>query len=399
MRSSDFEHLNGGNAHTLRAMNKELIYNAVKARTAVSRVELVQQTNLRAPTVSRIIQELIDEDKIVCCGKGKGNVRGGPIPDLYTINTLNKYCIGLEIGHEHMVSALLNPDRSLEKVCVIEMEQDLLTDQEALLTGAERALAAAVSKVQKKNGRITAVGISCAGLVDHERGGITLSNIPSLNQTSNFSLSQWVYEKYGFPAFVDNDINLLLSACQDAESPVRKANAVMCVGICKHPGISLFTGRTLYRGAHNLAGNILLSGIPGTGEMCELLDQHLKSGMACAQIRAVIPPNTPVCAHHIRRLIQSGNPDVCECLKPLFSRIGKGLAMLQQLLDVDTILIFHPFGMEENHPLFKAIKSAFWDTVSPPYRTTEIISLPINEETFAFSAARAAFDKAYQCHT
>lgn len=396
MEFSGLSHTTGSNPHTIRMMNKKIIYNAIKAQNTISRVELAKQTNLRAPTVSRIIQELLEEEKIVCCGKGKGSENGGPLPELYALNTRKKYCLGLEIGHEQIVSAVLEPDQTLQMIETVPMTTGISSDSKQLLQTLDRMIDKAVQTVTFQGGRVVGLGITCAGLVDNERGSITLSNIVSLNQTSDISLADRYEGRYGFYTYVDNDINILLTAHKLHEPTIQAMNTVMCFGINKYPGVSLFSNGRLYRGAHNLAGNILLSGIPGTGDICQGVERLLDEKGSLLLRSLNMETREPVHLRHLQYAIRTDDLEMQRYLEPFFAQVGRGIASLQQLLDTDCILIFHAFGIKEDHPLFQKIKLAIRELVSPPYHATQIVSMPLEETTFAFSAARVIFHKIYQ---
>ena len=65
---------------------------------------------LRAPTISGIIRQLEEEKLIISCGKGEGNPNGGPQPEMYRINSIGQYFIGIDIGFDDITAVLLNCD-------------------------------------------------------------------------------------------------------------------------------------------------------------------------------------------------------------------------------------------------------------------------------------------------
>ena len=72
----------------------------------LSKPEICRLTNVTTPTVSRMIEELIDEGWVI--DRGCGNSIGGKRPHVFSLNPDAAYILGVDIGREYLRVAIFN---------------------------------------------------------------------------------------------------------------------------------------------------------------------------------------------------------------------------------------------------------------------------------------------------
>lgn len=117
----------------------------------------------------------------------------------------------------------------------------------------ELLLEALLPEISYANARPLAIGVSCGGPLDEERGLIL--SPPNLPGWDEVPIVQWLEKRYGVPAFLQNDAN----ACAVAEwmfgaGKGTKNMVFMTFGTGLGAGLIL-DGR-LYRGTNGMAGEI-----------------------------------------------------------------------------------------------------------------------------------------------
>ena len=86
-----------GNAVYINRLNKIKILGLIRDYSTISRAELVTKSGLSAPTVTRIVNSLIRDEKLVQ-SIGMGSSNGGRPPVMLKFNGQKNYVIGIDLG-------------------------------------------------------------------------------------------------------------------------------------------------------------------------------------------------------------------------------------------------------------------------------------------------------------
>ena len=165
-----------------------------------------------------------------------------------------KYMIGLDIGGTKC-AAILGRIRCPEGESPI---MDKIKFDTEVKKGYEQAIAHffdAIDELMRRNGiqkeEIKAAGISCGGPVD-SRQGLILSP-PNLVGWDRVPITKLVTDRYGFPAYLQNDAN----ACAVAEwkyGAAQGCSNVIFLTMGTGMGAGLILDGHLYSGANDMAG-------------------------------------------------------------------------------------------------------------------------------------------------
>src|SRR5688572_10059180 len=93
-----------GSLASLRAANRKLVVDALRARGMASRAELARATGLSRSTISTIVGHLIDAGLAVerDASELDGESHAGRPPVMVSLDTSAGLALGLDFGHRHL---------------------------------------------------------------------------------------------------------------------------------------------------------------------------------------------------------------------------------------------------------------------------------------------------------
>lgn len=267
----------GENQSDIHATNLAVVLDAIRRHGAISRTDLAQLTRLTPSAVTNITRELA-ELRLVresgvkpVAGSGRKQVK-------LTIDNRYFAVIGVDIARTHVQSLLVQ----LTGGVVARTAMPCSAGE-----GPERLLALAGSQIDelqkeaKKLGlAVLGIGIGIPGPVDTSRGVVT--SPPNFAGWRDFPLRRWVEERFHLPVCVDDDAK----AAALGESwfgAGRGLDSIVYISVGVGIGAGVVLGGQLYRGVHDLAGEIGHVTVDANGPRCEC------GNIGCLEIMAAIP--------------------------------------------------------------------------------------------------------------
>jgi glucokinase-like ROK family protein len=237
-----------GNAVYINRLNKIKILGLIREYGTISRAEIVTKSGLSAPTVTRIVNSLINDEKLVL-SMGMGSSNGGRPPVLLKFNGQRNYVIGIDLGATAIRGVLSDLNGSfLEEIKIItrlDSGFDEIMDDVANLIGE---LAAS----KKKSGRsvIYGVGIAVAGLIDMKQNIVAYSPV---FDWKNVDIISALEKKVDIPVIFDNVTRLMALGGLCYGKGQRSANFI-CVNVGYGIGSGIIVNGSLLTGSHGFAG-------------------------------------------------------------------------------------------------------------------------------------------------
>jgi glucokinase-like ROK family protein len=189
-------------AGLMNLTNKRIILKLIKQRTSRSRSEIARETGMTPPSVSRIVNELVNTDKLVEY-VGVGNSSGGRPPVVVKFKNENNNIIGIDLGATYI------------RGCMVDLYGNFISEIQ-VPTEIEKGFNFIVEKVvqvinklqsrKKDSDKIWGVGIGVAGLVNNKTGIIEFS--PDFSW-SHVNLHEVLKEKINLPFFYNNSTRLM----------------------------------------------------------------------------------------------------------------------------------------------------------------------------------------------
>lgn len=237
-----------GNAIYINRINKISILGLIREEEVISRAELVKKSGLSAPTVTRIVDSLIREEKLVI-SLGKGSSSGGRPPVLLKFDGKRNYVIGIDLGATNTRGVLSNLDGKF--LTEIEVPTRLEAGFDAVMSDVGNLInELAESKSNVKKERIYGVGIAVAGLVDLNKKIVEYS--PVFDWTHVDILTS-LENKVEFPIIFDNVTRLMALGGMCFGKGQRQQNFI-CINVGYGIGSGIIVNGKLLTGSEGFAG-------------------------------------------------------------------------------------------------------------------------------------------------
>lgn len=159
-------------ASQMNLSNKKKVIWLIRQFKEISRSELGKITGLSAPSITRIVDELIEND-LLASYVGIGNSSGGRPPMIVKFNSDNNYIIGIDLGATNIRGVLTDLDANF--LSEIQAPTEIHKGFDHIIKNTVTI----IEKLQNRRGidksNIRGIGIGVAGLINRNTEKITFS--------------------------------------------------------------------------------------------------------------------------------------------------------------------------------------------------------------------------------
>jgi predicted NBD/HSP70 family sugar kinase len=159
-------------ASQMNLSNKKKIIELIRRHKEISRSDLGKITGLSAPSITRIVDELIEQDQLASY-IGIGNSSGGRPPMIVKFNSENNFIIGIDLGATYTRGVLSDLDANF--LTEIQLPTEIHKGFDYIIKNT----VAIIEKLQNRRGidkrQIRGVGFGVAGLINRVTEKITFS--------------------------------------------------------------------------------------------------------------------------------------------------------------------------------------------------------------------------------
>ncbi|WHY86973.1 ROK family transcriptional regulator [Neobacillus novalis] len=231
-----------------KMLNKKRILQCILEHAPISRAEIAGKMKISKPTVSLLVDELIQEKWVFEKGIGDSTSQGGRRPIHLYFNEKAAYIIGTDIGGTKVKMVISDLNGNIVASSSFQTEH-------YLNTGLLKKMAKEIGVMIQKNGidqqMILGMGVGVPGVT--ETTGIVVE-APSLNWIRYPFIKE--AERYlSFPIYMDNDVNVAALGEQWLGNAKHKEN-VLFIAIGTGIGSGIIIHNQLYRGSSNAAGEM-----------------------------------------------------------------------------------------------------------------------------------------------
>lgn len=248
----------GRNLPEVRADNLSVVVEAIQKLQPISRSELADATGLTAASITHMVNELEAFNLLVETPSSVRNI--GRRPTLLTFNQNRGQVIGVEISRSGVqairsdfggrtlarLERPFQPSSSVEKglALVRQVITDIIDVQLPLL----------------------GIGVGVPGPVDSTAGLVI--EPPNFGGWRNVALTASLSEHFGVPCWLDDDAKAAAFG-ERWYGAGRNEETLLYISLRSGVGAGLIVGDRVYRGAHELAGEIGHTTIHVDGPLCE----------------------------------------------------------------------------------------------------------------------------------
>lgn len=196
----DFEK---ASASQMNLENKKKLIRLTRQYKEISRSDLGKITGLTAPSVTRIVDELIGQDNLAYY-TGIGNSSGGRPPMMVKFNSDKNYIIGIDLGATYIRGVLTDLEANF--LSDIQIPTEIHKGFDFIIKNTVTI----IEKLQNRRGiektKIRGIGIGVAGLIDRDTQRISFS--PDFGW-EEIDFRKEMMKHLKLPFFFDNSTRLM----------------------------------------------------------------------------------------------------------------------------------------------------------------------------------------------
>lgn len=187
---------------TSSTQNKVRVLELIRIKKEITRADIIRITQLSAPTVTRIIEALL-EKKMITHDELGSSKKGRP-PQIIRFDSKNNYVIGIDIGGTSVRAALSNLDGEF----IFEIHQSTAIDHgfEGVMEQVGELIQKLLGRAEAKKDRVFGIGVSVCGIVNSKTGIVAYS--PVFNWT-NVDIKKALGKYTDLKITVGNDAQLI----------------------------------------------------------------------------------------------------------------------------------------------------------------------------------------------
>ncbi|MFB9991132.1 ROK family protein [Deinococcus oregonensis] len=248
----------GRNLPEVRADNLSVVVEAIQKLQPISRSELADATGLTAASITHMVNELEAFNLLVETPSSVRNI--GRRPTLLTFNQNRGQVIGVEVSRSGVQA--IRSDFGGRTLARLERPFQPSASVEKGL-GVVREVIADIIDVQLS---LLGIGVGVPGPVDSTAGVVI--EPPNFGGWRNVALTASLSEHFGVPCWLDDDAKAAAFG-ERWYGAGRNEETLLYISLRSGVGAGLILGDRVYRGAHELAGEIGHTTIHVDGPLCE----------------------------------------------------------------------------------------------------------------------------------
>lgn len=188
----------------LKHDNRNAILQHVYHHDIISKPDICKSLGMSKPTVSMLVDELVNENVLVVLGRGNSTTQGGKRPLLYTFNATVGLVIALHIGIEKVRGALVDLKTNLHSRIELPLHHTQAGDavEHALVT-IDSAVNRLITHARALKSPVLGIGVSAPGVVESHKG--ILVRAIHLENWSEVPIGPRLESEFHLPVWVDNE--------------------------------------------------------------------------------------------------------------------------------------------------------------------------------------------------
>ncbi|MBK8617728.1 MAG: ROK family transcriptional regulator [Anaerolineales bacterium] len=306
--------------------NRDLVLRTIFDHDSISRAEVARVTHLTRTTVSDVVNGLLAEGLAEEVGRGESI--GGKSPILLSIVADSRYLIGLNLGQDKFIGAVVNLRGEIKEIVEAPVHDD--NGEKAL----ELVYQILNQLTRKKLKPIVGIGVGAPGLVN-TRDGIVVNAVNLAWQ--DLPLGQLLEKKYKLPVSILNDSQATAIGEYVYGGDHQPDENLIVVNARHGIGAGILINGRLFQGDGGGAGEIGHVVVQENGELCRCGKRGCLETIASA--RAVLQQMKTDSLEDVVSSFLAGNTKANTVVDKAGHYLGTSLANLIGTLNIQKIVL------------------------------------------------------------
>lgn len=236
-------------SHDLQGnQNKIKVLQLIRNEKEITRAEIIRLSGLSAPTVTRIVESLVQLNLIQ--SEGLGSSIGGRPPQLINFKSKENYVIGIDLGATFIRSALSNLDG--EFILEIHVPTNLKKGFDGVMEQVGGLIEKLSERASQKSLPLWGIGIAVCGMVNKNTGIVEYSPIFGWKNVN----IQEALSKYTSLKIALGNVTHLIALGELLYGVGKDYRNFICVNLGYGIGSGIIIEGKLFGGADGIAGEV-----------------------------------------------------------------------------------------------------------------------------------------------
>lgn len=335
----------------MRQANRSILLNVLRVGTDFSRSDVARSTSLAKPTVSAIVEQLIEEGIVREVGFGAASPSGGRRPRLLRYDARSEAACGIQVGVTNTTVAVAD---GTGEFLALRQARTAKRSPRRSIADIKRLVEQAITEAGVPRRRVTGCAVIVPGLVERDTGLCVLA--PNLGWR-DVPLQKDLTNALGMPVTVENTTR----AAAVAEGRMGAAAGVgSYVWVYAGTGIgatAVIDGRPFY-GHQGFSGEIGHCPVVDDGLLCgcgrfgcletvasaDAVARHAKEAIKTGERSLLTSNRGSIEAEHVAAAARQGDPLSIAILGRAGDYLGKGISYLLNVLNPQLVVVGGPLA-------------------------------------------------------
>jgi predicted NBD/HSP70 family sugar kinase len=235
-----------------RRVNRQRLLDVVRQSGQISRADLAKATHLSPPTVSALVEDLVQEVGLLH-EVGMGTSKGGRPPVMLQFNAEFGFLVGIDIGSRTLRVALTDLQGTMLARHQEPTNPAMHRDGPAAIGQIVTAVQDLFRRAGCDRGKLYGVAVGAPGMTDVTTGRVI--NAVNLPGWVDVPLRDLLAQRLGAPVHVDNDANMAALG-ELWRGSAQNTDDFVFMALGAGVGAGIVVGGRLHRGHHWHAGEV-----------------------------------------------------------------------------------------------------------------------------------------------
>ncbi|MGI9545153.1 MAG: ROK family protein [Cyclobacteriaceae bacterium] len=394
-------------ASYINRLNKIEVLRLIRESDQISRAAIVKQTKLSAPTVTRIVDSLMNDKLAVMVGDGDST--GGRPPKLIKFDGTHNYVIGIDLGSTSIRGVISNLEGKF--ITEIETPTDLKGGAKKVSAQVAQLIDKLINRSKLGDDKILGVGLAVAGLINIQTGIVEYSPVFNWEKVD---LRKELKKHIDIPVYFDN-VSRVTALGELLHGVGKKHKNFICVNAGYGIGAGIIVNGARFYGSKGFSGefgHIVVNssssyvgkdGIKGCLEalasgygIAKIAKERIKAGYKSSILEVVGGDLDKITAKTVIDLAKEGDPLATEIFEEAMTYLGHGLDTLIKLMNPEVIVISG--GLTKSGEIFfeKLREHTFENRLKPVEDEVQILPSSFKEDATLVGAFSLIISKVLQ---
>lgn len=232
---------------TIRKNHRSIVINYIRKYGSVSRTELFEKTNISKPTVTRIVEELLNDGIVV--STGILGTSSGRKPVKIELNPSAYYSIGINISKSNIYASIVDLSMNIKHKSAINIKS--VNNDNDFITTVINIIDRLIKESEISYEKILGIGIGVSGNINFRSGEIV--DFGFMHKLPCIKLKVSLENKFNLKVLVDNNANTRVLG-EYWYGLGRGYNNVIFIICGEGIGSGIISGKKILRGKNNVTG-------------------------------------------------------------------------------------------------------------------------------------------------